>query len=331
MTAISGPTLGEFFERLATVHGDQSALVYDDQKVSFAELDERIKVAARGLVSSGVRAGDRVAVLSGNSVGFVVAFGAVAHLGAIFVPLNYRLTLSELRVILADAEARLILVAPEHLDMATNLSNHAVLKPLNDLLHDPSPGSEKIRATLLSDLDTAALIYTAALDAEPRGAMMSHRAFVSQAFNQAAAIGLVATDRFAVLTPLLHTAALSYAMSFLAVGASAVLASRFDPVEAVELIDRHAVTVLFGFAPMPRAILESARDVPGALSTLRLLLGRDEPDVIRGFMDLSPDLRWMVGNYGQTETHGMAVGGHLSTERRSTPRTSLCRAAGSCR
>ena len=267
MTAISGPTLGEFFERLATVGGNQSALVYDDQKVSFAELDERIKVAARGLVSSGVRAGDRVAVLSGNSVGFVVAFGAVAHLGAILVPLNYRLTLSELRVILADAEARLILVAPEHLDMATNLSNHAVLKPLNDLLHDPSPGGEKIRATLLSDLDTAALIYTAALDAEPRGAMMSHRAFVSQAFNQAAAIGLVATDRFAVLTPLLHTAALSYAMSFLAVGASAVLASRFDPVEAVELIDRHAVTVLFGFAPMPRAILESARDVPGALST----------------------------------------------------------------
>ena len=170
MTAGSGPGLGDFFERLATVHGDRTALVYEDQKTSFAELDERMKAAARGLVRSGVGAGDRVAILSENSVAFVVAFGAVTRLGAVFVPLNYRLTVGELRVILADADTRLVLVSPEHLEMAGNLSADASLQPLDDVLHDQSSGSEADSPlTASSDLDTAALLYTAAVDSEPRG------------------------------------------------------------------------------------------------------------------------------------------------------------------
>src|SRR5262249_48254617 len=109
------------------------------------------------------------------------------------------------------------------------------------------------------------------------------------------------------VTPLTHTAALSYALACLHAGASVVLQDGFDEQRAARAIAEQRVSVMLGFPPMATRLFEVASDV----SSLRLMLGYEDPAVAGRLLERFPQLRWMLGNFGQTETHGMAFAGTL--------------------
>jgi acyl-CoA synthetase (AMP-forming)/AMP-acid ligase II len=322
-------TIGDLFARTGDVHSERMALVGPDASYTFAGLHSRISRLAGGLRQAGIRPDDRVAVLALNCADYIAVFGAIARLGAIFVPLNYRLAPPELEAIVRDSGAQKLLVQPALVEagrkLATAVGDLGVPIQLGvgtgslDELVASAPGLAQAEDAG-AERNVAALMYTAAVDGTPRGAVMSHRSFVYQAINQTSVIGIRRDDVFAVLTPLCHTAALSYSLSFLSAGATCVVAEKFDPAEAAQMIEERKVTVVFGFAPMLARILDAATSSSADLSSLRLLLGRDNVDVIKSYLEANPTRQWFVGNFGQTETQGMALGGeHVNFGRISAP------------
>jgi long-chain acyl-CoA synthetase len=322
--------LADVFARSARSYPARPALVDTDATVNFRELWERIERLAGGLAGLGIRHGDRVATLCGNEIPFVVALGACARLGAMLVPLNTRLTPPELRALLDDSGACALLLRRSYLDALETI--RAELPSLKTLvlidgdmpgqvsyaqLLETSPVTETVG---IAEDDIAALMYTAAVDGRPRGAMMSHQAFVTQAANQALVLCVGSEDRYGAFTPLYHTAALAYAITFLAMGSSVVLAARFDALGAARLIQQQGITAISIVAPMASAILDAAEAHHLDLSSLRLIMGRESPMVATRFVQRNPSLRWLMGNYGQTETHSIAaVGQVLDASQVSSP------------
>jgi acyl-CoA synthetase (AMP-forming)/AMP-acid ligase II len=106
-------TLHDQIERNAWLHGDRSAFVADERRVTHAEFAARSACLAAGLASAGVAVGERVAILAPNCQAYLDLFGAAARLGAIVVPVNWRLSAQEVAYVLQDTSPRVLIAAPE--------------------------------------------------------------------------------------------------------------------------------------------------------------------------------------------------------------------------
>jgi acyl-CoA synthetase (AMP-forming)/AMP-acid ligase II len=326
----------DVLDRSARIHGDRVALVDGGRSMSHAELAGTTTRLAAALARRGLRRGDRMAVLAHNRFEILVCLGAAARLGASLVPVNWRLTTGDVAHVLADAAPRVAVVAPDLRDTyrdavaaVAGLRCDAVAladgggedgdEPgvgaglrFDDLVAEepgdppPPPAGED---------DVLALMYTAAMSGRPLGAMMTQRAFVAQGANLSAAFGFVPGDVYVNYLPLFHTAGLVYTVALLQAGAEVHLMARFDAAAAARLVARRRVTVLAGTQPMGAEILEAARAGGCDLASLRLMLGREDPAVMRAYADVAPGVHWVIGNYGQTETHGQAVVGDLTPAR----------------
>jgi long-chain acyl-CoA synthetase len=286
--------------------------------VTYEELWQQAETLAAAL-GRGVGPGGRAALLAENSSAYVACFGAAALRRVVLVPLNPRLSAEELAFILADSGCEALIADQAALARARSLAESA--DGVRILCLDGSAG------TLVPDVDWArdaegaggapiplesdplALMYTAAVAGRPRGAVMTQRAFSYQMLNMAQALGLVADDRIAVFTPLCHTAALTYSLAALQVGGACVSLAAFEAGAAAALVSQARVTVMPAFAPMPLAILDAAGAASIDLSSLRCIVARDDESTMRRFFAAVPGLQWQIGNFGQTETHGMAVAG----------------------
>jgi acyl-CoA synthetase (AMP-forming)/AMP-acid ligase II len=300
---ISELTFGAMLDRGARLHGDRAALVTDTGTLTHAGLAEQTRRWAGVLRRRGVRRGDRVVVVAPNSAEFLLCLGAAARLGAAFVPVNWRLTPDEARYIVDDADPALVVAAGSMVPLVQAAAGDRLL-----VLGTEEPGTDSDEDEAVED-DLIALMYTAAVSGRPLGAMMTHRAFVYQSANIAAGLGFRRGDVYANLLPLYHTAGLSYTLAFLQAGATVVLPERFMPDQVVQLIARHGVTVIAGTQPMGARVLTEALARHTTLETLRLVLGREAPQTMRDFVNVAPDVHWVIGNYGQTETHGPAAVG----------------------
>src|SRR3954447_23946371 len=103
-------TGGVLLARTARKHPDKTGFVYLDRSYSYADVDARVNQVARALLDRGLRRGDRVAVLMGNSMATVELFFALFRLGVVLVPVNLRFVAAEVAYILADSGARMVVV-----------------------------------------------------------------------------------------------------------------------------------------------------------------------------------------------------------------------------
>jgi acyl-CoA synthetase (AMP-forming)/AMP-acid ligase II len=299
-------------------HARRPAWIQDERSVTYSELWQQAEALASAL-ERGAEPGGRVAILAENSSAYVACFAAAALQRVVLVPLNPRLSAEELAFILADSGCEALISDAAHLGRARSLAASA--DTVSVLRLNGSDGTlvadddsrldfERARGAVAPlESDPLALMYTAAVAGRPRGAVMTQRAFSYQMLNMAHALGLGVEDRVAVFTPLCHTAALTYSLAALQVGGACVSLAAFDGGAAAALVSRAGVTVLPAFAPMPLAILDAADTETIDLSSLRCIVARDDASTMRRFFAAVPGLQWQMGNFGQTETHGMAVAG----------------------
>lgn len=302
--------IAAFLRAAADRHPDGTALIVGEDRCSWRDLDRAVDAFAAGCVRRGLRAGERVALLLGNSYEFVVAYLGVARAGLVSVPLNPAYTAPEVAVMLSDSGARLLLVQP-----ATAAVGRAAA--------DPLPGCEVVDVSgagwdrlvvpdaALVELDTppdtlALLLFTAGTSGRPKGAMLTHgalRANIVDLLGLTDPPAVTDADVVLVVLPLFHVYGLNTALGLsVAAGATIVLSDRFDPVECLALIARHHVTTVAGVPGMYRAWCA----VPGlreAMTTVRLLSSGAAPlpaRVYEQFAELT-GLRIYEG-YGMTET-----------------------------
>lgn len=321
-------TLGNLVSRSARRHGAATAVIEGGQRMSYARLDEDSNRFAHYLRASGLQPGDKVAMLSPNSMEFVVAAFGILKAGMVWVPVNAMLAPGEVAYIVQHAEARLLVVDAQ---LAAHPAWAAALPALDvPLLHCAAPADaaplarDAARAATLSqalagqpatppeveiDENTLALImYTSGTTGNPKGAMHSHRSVLAAAMSNAVTISIVPQDVLSAILPLFHCAQFSMSAAGLACGATISLTRGFDPAAVLAALARDKVTVMAALPAMYGAMLQHPARAESDLSALRLAIyamAPMAPELLRRLMqEFCP--RFALGS-GQTEMFPMTV------------------------
>ena len=301
----------DMYCRNADLYKDRTAVVAGDLRLSFEALLRDSNTFAAALAGKGIRKGDRVAILAMNDHRFFTVFGAVSAIGAIVVPLNWRLSDEEITFILADSGSRVLISDDNYAEKAQTLADMAggIQTIFWNRPDNRSPDMNAMTVdvplseTSLSEDDPFCLFYTAAVDGRPRGAVLSHGNIICGNMETAATMGLTSQDAYLNMLPIFHMTGLNLSLSVMHVGGKNVVIEKFDENRVLTETEREQVSVWGSFPPMLALITEAAAKGGRDLSSLRHVMGLDGPDNIRPFEEKTGAVFWIL--YGQTETSGL--------------------------
>ncbi len=298
--------LYDLFRRNAALSGDRPALVDVEGPITHSELRQTVDRMAAELVQHGLRPGERVAVLAYNSRRYFCLLGAAARLGAILVPLNWRLATEELLFILRDAEPALLLFDAPHASTAAALTEDSGVKPLDmeTMMADPS-GADDAPSDPPGGDAPFVIIYTAAMGGKPRGAVLSHDNLIASNIQTIATLKLDSRDAYLNMLPLFHITGLNLALAVMHAGGKNAVIERFDAREVLRWTEEAQISVLGSFPPILSNLMEELDQRPWDLSSLKHVLGLDQPDTIAAFEQRAACTFWTL--YGQTETSGFVT------------------------
>ncbi len=289
---IAGQSIADVLRCKAADTPDRTFLLFADRRLSFAQVDHRSDALAAALHELGIGRGDRIAIDLPNWPEFIISLFAITKLGAIMVPLNPRYTLPELQYMLRHSEAAVVISA-ENFDGIDYLQLfEGLLVSLPDLQYVVTVGEEDLwyddriyqfedlvssgerRDVPVIDIDPArdvfTILYTSGTTGKPKGVELTHANVLAAAARTVDAIGLGPDDVVFGISTVFHVFGLGPGIvGTLMAGASLVLQEQFDAARALELIERHRVTVHYGvptaFVTEIRAAERERRD----LSSLR--------------------------------------------------------------
>lgn len=317
--------IGYWLTRRASLSPSKTALIFEDTKWTYAEFNRRVNTLAHALKSIGVNHGDRVGYLDLNHPNFFVTLFAAAKLGAIFVPLNFRLTGPELLFIINDAGVHTVIhdeqfgpliesirdeltcrhVVRTFTDASTGRHLPAGIRSFDDLFVDQRDSDMDNQ---VSSDEVAWIMYTSGTTGRPKGAMLTHGNVLWNNISAWVAYDSSTNDVTLVCAPLFHIGGLNVTpMSAFTKGATVVLLRQYDPAKALEAIASHRVTTMFGVP----AMFQFMSLVPGFaeadLSSINSFIcgGAPVPEpLIRLYADRGISF---VQGYGLTETSPFAT------------------------
>jgi 2-furoate---CoA ligase len=216
--------------------GDREAVVDGDVRLSYAQLRDAAARVSGGLAAEGVERGDRVAALLKNRAETVTLYWACQWLGAVFVPLNFRLTRDEVEYCVEDSGAKVVISDPDTLPRG-----------------EAHPG-----ALELDDGEPSLMLYTSGTTGRPKGVPRSHRADRAAGLSQIAHHGLTPGDRTLGVMPLYHTMGMHSLIAMALLGGCFVAQPEWAPAETLELIERERLTSLYLAPTLYHDLLEHA-------------------------------------------------------------------------
>ncbi len=329
--------VADVIRRAADSRPDAIALRHGERTISYAELDERSNRLAQALLAQGAGAGARVAYLGRSAPEVIELLGAASKIGAVIVPLNWRLTVPELEGVLGNAQAPLLIADTTHLETAERLVSapgvNAELRVVGGdgtlayepwlAAHDPiDPGGRG------EPSDVIVQMYTSGTTGVPKGVLTTHRNIAAAAATSSR-WGFDPTTVSLTPLPLFHIGGIGWVYCGLWHAATTILVSEFEPATVLDLLERHRVTNPI-FVP---TMLQMMTAVPGAggrdYSTLRSIVYGASPITTSALRaTLSTFGCDLIGLYGLTETTGGVV--HLDGPDHDAdgPRQHLLRSVG---
>lgn len=256
---------------------------------TYAELDARATRLANCLRETfGVGVGDRLAVLSVNRTGILEAFFAAAKLTAVLVPLNYRLTATELNYIVGDCQPKVLIYERTFAAVVGELRARGIVQQTVEFDGDAArDGYEhlltnasacKVEVEAFDPEMPALIIYTSGTTGHPKGAVLSHRMLAWNSINTNLAWDIVSTDVTTVHAPLFHTGGFNVlTLPLLHIGASVVVMQGFDAERVLEAIERHRCTIFFGVPTMFQLMLDAPRFATTDFSSVRYFISGGAP------------------------------------------------------
>ena len=306
-------TVYDMIARGAEVFGRAAAVIHGERTLAFRELRERVDALASGLAARGIVRGDRIAVLAQNDPVYLELYGACARQGIVAYPINWRLTGPEIERVVERAAPRMFVADASTLAVVAGWPQSKTTVPhWYHFGETTAPGFQPFAslyrtgappppAEVAAD-DAFAVISTAAVDVVPRGAALTHANVLTANLTAMAAFGLGPADRYLLALPMFHITALGTALAHMHAGGASVVVSRYDPEEAVRLIDRHRVTHLSDFPPVLATLLDAAEKAGSRLPSLRDVAGLDAPPTIQRLHETTTASFWT--GFGQSETSG---------------------------
>ena len=307
-------TIYDIFKRNAMLFGKDTALVRGEYRITHKQLFDQVNALAAGFFYKGIKPGDRISILSLNHEMFFHVFGAAAALGAIVSPINWRLANEEIQFILEDSLPSVILVDRKHESKIKELCKNcsADINPENIFCFDKDCPSINPVENLMQDIyfqcpevtadDPFCIIYTAAVDGKPRGAVLSHQNIIAANMQFMASWHLGREDAYLNMLPMFHITGLNLCMAAMHAGGKNVVMEKFDQKVAMELTQKEKITMLGSFAPIMSRLLEELENGSYDVSSLKNLTGLESPDTIKLFEKKTNSIFWPL--YGQSETTG---------------------------
>lgn len=320
---IPNESLGYWLARHTELHRDRESIVYWHseevcERWSYGEIDAAARRLAVWMHQNGVTAGDCVAFHDFNDARFVVTMFAAAYLGAIFVPLNFRLAAPELIQTLEDCRPSLVVHGQAFSAVLPQL--RAALPGVQTLLSSREEGGEYDRI-ILDDRpapaieiaqvhwsETAWLLYTSGSTARPKGVMLSHGNLFWNTLNTMLIQGGFPSDRMLISAPLFHAAPVSSFLEVFLRGATIHLERAFDAARVLARIAHERIEVMAGVPAMYAMLAAHPQFSDAQLSTLRGIIvgGSPVPEaLIKSYRQRGITV---IQRYGLTEAAPLITG-----------------------
>lgn len=250
-----------------------------DECWTYKELHERAYRLANFFLTNGVEKGDRVAILAPNHIGYLDFFFACMRIGAIFIPLNWRLGEDELTYVLQDCEPKIIGVAPSFLDRVNKKELDALIVTIDRNDYDSILDYERYHIqTELDEADPLTMIYTGGTTGRPKGVVLSHRSILWNALNTVVSWDLGADDVTLISTPMFHTGGLNvYTLPLLLAGGKVVLSPDFNPEKAVKDLIKYKCTVVLFVPTMYHMIIQTKAFQEATFPDIRVFVSGGAP------------------------------------------------------
>jgi len=321
--SISAINIGNMLTR-RTYRDPLSEAVFDvnrDQRYSYDALNQRVNGLASGMRKLGVGTGDRVAILLMNGIEFIETFFALAKIGAVMVPLNWRLTADELEFMLKDSGAKALIFGPEFEATVTELHGRGdktdiqtwlyVVGDTDESVPDYAHKYEGIYHPISQEPELSGggddllfIMYTSGTTGLPKGVMHTHNTVMATINNMIATTTHGADETTLISLPLFHVGALTPAISGVYAKVKLVITRTFTPQQSWQLIQDERVTNTL-LVPAMLLVMKSVYD-PAIYdaSSLHTLISGAAPvpvSLIEAYKDMGIAINQV---YGMTETCG---------------------------
>jgi fatty-acyl-CoA synthase len=293
---------------------DRPLTVFEGETTTYAQMAERSAALAAGLAQRGVGRGDVVALLSYNCPEMVETVFAANHLGAVAMPINWRLAAPEVRFILEHSGARALVCDPELTELADDATKGIEDTLVRTCIASTAPEgwvslgdlrAQPIDAVAVAADDVHRLMYTSGTTGRPKGVMLTHANLAWKNLAHLVEFGFTSEDLGLACGPLYHVGALDLTTTTLiAAGATVIIHRTFDAAAVVDELERSRVTTVWLAPAMVNAIMALPGIEQRDLSSVRVIINGGEKmpiPLIERIQRTFPSA-WFADAYGLTET-----------------------------
>jgi len=304
----------EFARRARRLYPEREAVVDGDLRLTYRAFFERCDRWSAALQRLGVRPGDRVAYIAPNTHAQLESFYAVPQIGAVVVPINYRLTAADFTYLIQHSGAKVVCAHSDYLDAVDSIRGDLPNVEAFVALESPRPGWLDYEATLaaapavferpdIREGDLITINYTSGTTSRPKGVMITHRNAYMNAVGTLVHHPMGCGDRYLWTLPMFHANGWTFVWIVTAAGATHVCLRKVDPAGVFAGIRREKVTML---CAAPTVLIGIACAPPelraGASGPLRILTA-GAPPAAATIERVEGELGWTVTQvYGLTET-----------------------------
>lgn len=266
--------LHDFLDYRAREQGEVEFAIHGDRRITYRQAQREVHRLANALVSCGFQPGDRMAILSKNSIEYMLLYFAASKAGLVPVPLNYRLAPGEWSYILNDAEAKVLFAASDYCrDVKTIPGELKTVQQFIAMDQTETPGWETYQSLLAGQPDTPPRhtaapeddlfqLYTSGTTGHPKGAILTHRTVATHILQMGLAHNIKPGERMLLVAPIFHVAALNAgAFPCLAAGGCLYIQENFKPDEVVRALSEAHINIGLLVPAMIQACLTAVPDV----------------------------------------------------------------------
>lgn len=272
--------IGSYLAQNARKTPGKLAIECEGRTYTYQQFNKEVNQLAHGLLGLGIGKGDKIALMMKNSDKFVFSFFAAAKIGAVVVPVNFRLTASEVHYILDQSEAVLVICDDELEDTVTLALEKTRVAHVITTGTPKANGCQSYESVLadstdnpsieVSETDDLEILYTSGTTGRPKGALFDHKRIFNVGLTMMISMGINQEETILHVAPLFHSAQLNlFLISGVVLGATHIIHREFHPVKTLEAIEEHKVTHFFGVPAMFNFMLQVPNAADYDLSSIK--------------------------------------------------------------
>ena len=304
----------EFARRTRALYPEQTAVIDGDLRLTYQEFFQRCDAWSAALQALGIESGDRVAYIAPNIHAHLESFYAVPQIGAVLVPLNYRLTAEDFVYLIGHSGARVVCADRDYLETIEtirpripNVENFVALNGSKpgwlDYEQLISSGPREFSRPDISETDLLTINYTSGTTSRPKGVMITHRNAYVNTIGTLLHHPMGMADRYLWTLPMFHANGWTYVWTVTAAGATHICLRKPEPAAVFETIEKEAVTMLCAAPTVLINIAHGPEELRRKTRRGLRVVTAGAPPAAATIARIEGELGWEITQtYGLTET-----------------------------